>query len=333
MKFRTEIIIPKSDFHISHQQNLFSLGSCFSDHIGNKLKENKFRIMSNPFGVLYNPFSVSKAIERLYQNKIFTAQELVYHNQLFQSFMHHGSFSSPSKKECLDQINDKFKQAARLIQHTDIFLITFGTAYVFRLKQSGEIVANCHKFPADTFIRQRISVTDIVDEWSKVIEHALISNPQIKFIFTVSPIRHWKDGAHENQISKSILHLAIDQLITQFSNNCFYFPAFEIVLDELRDYRFFDNDMMHPAPIAVDYVWKKFGETYFNVQTNDIIHEWQKINRSLNHKPFNTATEQYNVFLKQTKKQIKQLHQRYPFLDLEHEEKLLSEKLKNETIL
>lgn len=331
MKFRTEIKIPKSDFQINHRKHLISFGSCFSDHIGNKLKENKFNIVSNPFGVLYNPYSVSKAIERLYENRAFDEHELQYHNQLYQSFMHHSSFSSPQKEECLNQINNSFKEAATFIHKADIFLITFGTAYVFRLKQTGEIVANCHKFAADTFDHQRLTVDEIVDKWNGIIRHAQRINPQIKFIFTVSPIRHWKDGAHENQISKSILHIAIDALTMQYNQNCFYFPSYEILLDELRDYRFFDTDMMHPAPIAIDYIWNRFGETYFDAQTDEIIHMWQKISRSLNHKPFNTASDQYTAFLKQTIQQVNQLQQKYPYLDLEHEEKILLEKL-GETI-
>lgn len=330
MKFRTEIKIPKPDFQINHHQHLISFGSCFSDHMGSKLTENKFRTISNPFGVLYNPFSVSKAVERLYANKLFTEHELQYHNQLFQSFMHHGSFSSPRKEDCLTQINNSFRQAANFIKQADIFLITFGTAYVFRLRSTGEIVANCHKFPADTFTRQRLSVNEIVEQWTLLIQNILSINPETEFIFTVSPIRHWKDGPHENQISKSILHLAIETLITQFSKNCFYFPAYEILLDELRDYRFFETDMMHPAPIAIDYIWKKFGETFFDLQTNDTIQEWQKIRRSLNHKPFNTENEQYISFLKQTLQQIEQLQQKYPHLELNDEKKLLSEKLKSE---
>lgn len=328
MKFRTEINIQKSDFQIDHHQHILSFGSCFSEHIGNRLKENKFRIVANPFGVLYNPSSVSKAMERLRSGNLFSESEILLHNHLHQSFMHHGSFSSTQKEECLDKINSSFRRAADHIRRTNLFLITFGTAHVFKLRTTGEVVANCHKFPADTFVRQRLSVSEITDEWTGLIRSILSENPEAKFIFTVSPIRHWKDGAHENQVSKSILHLAIDELTSTFNASCRYFPAYEILLDELRDYRFFDADMMHPSPIAIDYIWEKLGETYFSGYTAGFIRTWQKALRALRHKPFNADSKDHSAFLSQTLQQIEQLQKQYPHISFKAETDILSEKIR-----
>ncbi|MGI6047147.1 MAG: GSCFA domain-containing protein [Petrimonas sp.] len=319
MDFRTRISIPTSDFQLNHSTRMMLLGSCFSENIGNKLLENKFRVKINPFGIVYNPLSVAAVVNRLLFKKNFNENDLVFHNDVYQSFLHHSSFSHPDKTRCLQSISESFSNAAEFIRETDIFLITFGTAYVYKLKSTGKVVANCHKFPADTFIRERLSVEEIVKEWSEIIRAISTRNPTAKFIFTVSPIRHWKDGAHENQISKSILHLAIEQLQKMFTSALSYFPAYEILLDELRDYRFFAEDMMHPSSVAVDYIWDRFCETYFSKETMDINSEWQKIQQALNHRPLNHNTEWHQRFQHQILQKLIDFQANYPQINCEVE--------------
>ena len=273
MDFRTPVIIPESTFRIDHSTGIMLFGSCFSENMGSKLLEYKFQANVNPFGIVYNPFSVAAVVNRLLSNRNFSGTDLIFHNGVYQSFMHHGRFSHPDKNKCMENISRMFAEAAAFIPRTDVFFITFGTAYVYKLKSTGEVVANCHKFPPDTFIRERLTVKAIVKEWSGVINTISALNPAARFIFTVSPIRHWKDGAHENQISKSILHLAIGELQEMFTSALTYFPAYEILLDELRDYRFFAEDMMHPSGVATDYIWERFCKTFFRRETQDAISE------------------------------------------------------------
>lgn len=328
MDFRTRVNISKPNFEIGHSTKMMLSGSCFSENIGNKLRESKFRVKVNPFGIVYNPLSVATVIRRLLSNKYFDESDLVFHNDVYQSFLHHGSFSHPNKDICLRNISESFADATVFIQETDIFLITFGTAYVYRLKSTGEVVANCHKFLPDTFTRERLTVEEIVEEWSEIISAILKHNPSAKFIFTVSPIRHWKDGAHENQISKSILHLAIEKLHDKFENALVYFPAYEILLDELRDYRFFVEDMMHPSPVAIDYIWQLFCETFFSKRTIDITREWQQLKQSLNHRPLNEGTNSHYQFLKETLQKLIVFQNNYPQVDCNQEIELLKEKTK-----
>lgn len=328
MDFRTQVIITKPDFGIDHSTPMMLLGSCFSENIGNKLLEHKFRVKINPFGIVYNPLSAATVVKRLLSNKPFDETDLVFHNTVYQSFLHHGAFSHPEKSKCLQSISDSFADAAAFIRKTDVFLITFGTAYAYKRKSTEEVVANCHKFPSDTFTRDRLTVETIVREWSGVIRAVSALNPAVKFIFTVSPIRHWKDGAHENQISKSILHLAITQLQEIFASGLSYFPAYEILLDELRDYRFFAEDMMHPSTTAVDYIWERFCATFCSKETLDINREWRPMSRSLKHKPLNELTENHRQFLRQTLLKLTVFQEKYPQIDCSAEIEQLTEQVK-----
>lgn len=327
MDFRTRVNIPQPDFQIDYSTRMMLFGSCFSENIGNKLIEGKFRVSANPFGILYNPASIAAAINRLLENQNFNEDELVFHNDVYQSFWHHGSFSHPDKTICLNNISDFFSHAASFLRQTDVFLFTFGTAYIFKLKSTGQVVGNCHKFPSETFVRVGLSVEEIVSEWTEIIDKLLAANPSAKFIFTVSPIRHWKDGAHENQLSKSILHLAIDKLREKFASALSYFPAYEILLDELRDYRFFAEDMMHPSSVAADYIWQRFQETYFTRETKKTLSDWISIKRALNHRPLNEHTENHRQFLQNTLQKLTDFQHNYPETDCNQEITELKQKI------
>ncbi len=325
--FRTSIEIPKSDFQINHNQTIMLFGSCFAENIGQKLLDSKFNVSVNPFGILYNPLSISKALYRLINNEVFTENDLVDYNDVYQSFMHQGKFSNPDKDKCLSAISESFTEAAELINRMDVMLITFGTAHIYRLKSTGEVVGNCHKFPANYFERERLSVESIVSEWSELIKVLLAINPELKIVFTVSPNRYLKDGAHQSQISKATLLLAIEQLQDSFSENVNYFPAYEIVLDELRDYRFYARDMIHPSEVAVDYIWQRFSETYFSDDTEKIINEWNPIRKAIGHRPLSENKEHHESFLRQTLQKVEQMAEKHPQISFDREKTLLQEKI------
>ena len=329
MNLQTHVILPKAIFNITHRSTMLLFGSCFSENIGLKLMENKFSVNVNPFGVLYNPISIYNAIDRLLDKHIFTEKDFIHHNNIYHSFMHHGSFSNMNLDEALKKVNDEFNLATAQLETANFLLITFGTSYVFRWNESGEIVGNCHKIPANQFTRERLTIEEITSMWSNLIKRALASNPNLKILFTVSPIRHFKDGAHNNQISKSILHLSIESLMQQFPANAFYFPAYEIMMDQLRDYRFYADDMLHPSPLAQDYIWKKFGETYFAEETQSIIAEWHRIFLLLSHRPNNTNSEAYQKHLQRTIEDIKAFEYKYPFMSCWHEKQQLTRFIQN----
>ncbi len=327
MNLQTHIIIPKGSFEISHQSKILLMGSCFSANIGSKLIDNKFVVSVNPFGILYNPLSINNAINRMLDKKTFCEQDFINYNNRYHSLMHHGSFSNANLNEAIDNVNAEFNSASDQLENADVLLITFGTSYVFRWTESKEIVGNCHKIPADRFTRERLSVENILTAWDKLINRITTVNPDIKIVFTVSPIRHFKDGAHQNQLSKAILHLSIDNLMNQFTKNTFYFPAYEIVIDQLRDYRFYKDDMLHPTSLTQNFIWERFSDTYFSSETQKIITEWQKISQAISHRPSNTNSDEYQQFLIRTINILEAFEDKYKKVSCFHEKEHLTQLL------
>jgi hypothetical protein len=319
MEFRTLVELPKKELTITYSDKILLLGSCFAENIGNLLVTNKFNCEVNPFGVLYNPLSIANGLHCLDDKRTFAETDLFEFKGLYHSFMHHGSFSASSSEECLEKINSRLETAIHQFSELNYLLITFGTAYVYEYKQTGAVVANCHKLPDSTFTRRLLSVQQIVDVYVPLISEMLRNNPEKKFVFSVSPIRHVKDGMHGNQLSKAVLLLAIDALKEQFPQNVFYFPSYELVVDELRDYRFYADDMLHPSSMAVNYLWESFGDCYFSKETKQIVKKWGEISKALQHKPFHPGTEQHKLFLSQIVLKINQLKEKCPFLDVEKE--------------
>lgn len=311
--FRTIVNIPDSSFKFSYQDQILTLGSCFAENIGTKLQSAYFLSFINPFGVLYNPMSVGQGIRYLLSDKEFTADDLFQSGSLWNSFAHSSAFSATSAEETLQKINSRLLAARNFLTETNVIMITLGTAWIFENIESGKIVANCHKLPANRFNRRRLSVDEIVDEFSEVVELLLKQNPQLKFVFTVSPIRHWKDGANENTVSKSTLHLAVNELVNQFEP-VEYFPAYEIMMDELRDYRFYATDMLHPSEQAIDYIWKRFSEIYFSSETLVLKKELEQLRSDINHRPLHPDTPEYQQFLASAEKKKNGLIEKYPFL-------------------
>ena len=283
MKFRTELPIPKFPFQISCQDRLLLLGSCFSDHIGNFLTHQQFFVLSNPFGVLFNPVSIANAIKMTINPELFTADYRYFFDNQFVSFAHHGSFSHVNENQFLNQINQQFNNTKTFLEKTDLLFITFGTAYCYRFVERNLIVANCHKIPNTQFEKIRLNVDEIVQIYQEILQKLQQINPSLKIIFTVSPVRHLGDGFHENQCSKAVLHLAIEQLTD--NNTVFYFPAYEILMDDLRDYRFYAKDLCHVGENAVRYIEEIFADAFFSPATKEQQKTIEKENKFLNHRP------------------------------------------------
>lgn len=316
--FRTIIQPEPSKNRIDYHSPVLFLGSCFTENIGNKMIDLKFPVLINPFGVLYNPVSVRQSIEILLDKRNFKESDLSFYNNQWYSFYHDTEFSNTDKNECLNNINHKLNEAREHLEKVKYIIITFGTAWVYEYIESAKVVSNCHKIPAKKFRRFKLGVEDIFVNWAKLINRIEDFNPDLKIIFTVSPVRHWKDGAVQNQLSKSTLILAINQLMKIF-DQVEYFPSYEIMMDDLRDYRFYADDMLHPSKVAIDYIWENFSETYFDSETKNTIKEVEKIVQAYNHRPLNPNTNNHTNFKESTLNKINELNKKYPFLNFEAE--------------
>jgi hypothetical protein len=308
-----------------HKKNLF-VGSCFTENIGNKLVGLKYPGLVNPFGILYNPASIANVLEILLQIKKTEEKDLVQFNGLWHSFHHHSKFSGIEKEKVLKTINNTILSSSAFLKDCDFLFLTFGTAWVYELKSSGKIVSNCHKIPEKKFRRYRLSVQEIVQRFNQIINWLYEINPNINLVFTVSPIRHWKDGAHGNQLSKSTLLLAVDQLVQLF-DHVSYFPSYEIVMDELRDYRFYHEDMIHMNSTSVKYIWDRFTDTFMEKHTLDYMKKIQKIISAAHHRPFNPNTESHQNFIQSTFLNMEMLEKQLPNLSFGTERKLMRENL------
>ena len=326
MNFQTSVELPAGMPPVSHADRILLMGSCFAENIGRQLMDAGFQLDLNPFGILYNPLSVSSALREIMGHKEYTSQDLFTYKDLWHSPMHHGDFSSPSAEEALQRINTRLQAAHARIHQLECLLLTFGTSWVY--EQTGHIVANCHKQPESVFTRRQLSVQEIVSDYTSLFSGLIARNPKLKVIFTVSPIRHVRDGMHANQLSKAILLLAIDQLQAAFPEHVFYFPAYELLLDELRDYRFYADDMVHPSPQAVRYVWEKFVQTCLSEDALEIMQESENINKALSHKPFHPESDEYKRFLGQIVLKIDRLNKKYPYLDFQNEKEICHIRLK-----
>lgn len=327
MELYTYIHIPRAPFRFSCTERMLLLGSCFAENIGTRLARNKFNVDINPFGTLYNPASIAAALRRLLHPERFTAGDLLQHEGVYHSFSHHSRFSSTSETECLRNINDRLEASTNEFRKTTYLVVTLGTAYVYRLKSSGEVVANCHKLPEKMFDRSMLTVGKIIAEWKELLLSLWEQNPDLKILFTVSPIRHWKDGAHGNQLSKATLLLAVDELQAAYPERIAYFPAYEIMMDELRDYRFYATDMLHPSELAIDYIWQRFTENFLSDETKGILKEWAEIQKAINHRPFQPESDAYKRFISQTLLKMERINEKFPSFDLTKEMEIIKSKL------
>lgn len=328
MNLNTPVEIPSGFIPIHHAQRLLIMGSCFAENIGTLLAENKFQVDINPFGILYNPLSISMALREIIRKRLYEESDLFSYREYWHSPMHHGSFSAATPEEVVRNIRVRLEQAHKELKQLDWLMLTFGTAYVYEQKKTGKVVANCHKLPEKDFVRRRLETDEITEDYILLLDELISLNPKIKILFTVSPIRHVRDGMHANQLSKSVLLLAIDRLMQRYPQATFYFPSYEIILDELRDYRFYADDMVHPSSLAVNYLWERFSETFFCPETQALIKECATIRKAIAHKPFHPESEEYKRFLGQIVLKIERLNGKYPYLDFQKERELCHTRLK-----
>ena len=328
--FRTVLPLEKASFEINYQSPLLCIGSCFTKSIGNLLSQNKFPTLLNPFGILYNPISIKNSLATLLSDKTYEADNLFSHQDLWRSFDHHGAFAHIDKEQTLENINTQIAEGRAFLKQTKRLILTFGTANIFAKKSTGQVVANCHKLPNSDFEKRRLSVTEITDAFFPLLQQLKIQNKDLEIIFTVSPVRHIRDGLLENQRSKATLLLAIET-ITQTLPFTHYFPAYELVLDDLRDYRFFTKDMIHPNDVAIDYIWQSFQQTYFSSATTTLLKQVKKIVQASQHRPLHIETNAHQQFIQKQLEKITTLVKQYPFLLLKTEQEQFQAQLKTDS--
>ena len=299
--------IPASSWKIGYDDQILLMGSCFADSMCAKLHEHYFRVEGNPFGVLYNPASIAIAIEMARKSQTIEDKDLVEHGGLWHSMAHHGVFSDIDMAVVLDKCNGSIVALRQALENATVITITFGTAWVY--EYAGKVVGNCHKIPANQFVRRRMTVEEIVATWQPLVE----AMPDKKWLFTVSPIRHVKDGLHENHINKGILLQAVEQLTKQ--TGCSYFPAYEIMLDELRDYRYYAEDMVHPSSMAVEYIWQRLVEIYMTADTQSEMKTLHQLWRDEHHRFIHPDSMEAKRFLERLGQKKHELQEDYPWIE------------------
>jgi hypothetical protein len=327
MELRTTFDITPSENKITYIDPVIFIGSCFATAIGNKFETGHMPVMINPSGTVFNPVSVGNTLDKILSGKNYGEKDLYNNNGKWLSFDHYTDFSSVNPDKTLKSINLRLVEARKFIAGARFLFVTFGTARVYRWKKTGEIVSNCHKIPAAYFSHELLKVRDIVSSWNKLLDILKSQYPDIKVTFTISPVRHWKDGAHGNQVSKSILFLAVEELLNHPSKPA-YFPAYELVMDDLRDYRFYDDDMLHPSSTAVDYIWKAFSDCYFDVRTRELWKEVSGISKAVSHKIQSDSTGEIKEFAETILLRINKISKNNPSLNLNKEKRYFLNLLK-----
>jgi hypothetical protein len=315
MELSTKIPIPKSNHPIDYHSRIISFGSCFAEEVGKKFDYFKFQHLTNPFGILFHPLAIEKVIDFALSEKQFTQDDIFFLDERWHCFDVHSAMSHPDKEVMLINLNNTLKATRQNISEATHFIITLGTAWVYTHLETNEIVANCHKVPQKAFEKKLLSIEEIATSIETIISKVKAINPNSNFIFTVSPVRHLKDGFTENQISKanliSALHSCLNPRLVSEVEAGAYFPSYEILMDELRDYRFYAEDMIHPNRLAIDFIWERFSEAYFTKETFATMKEVDAIQKGLSHKPFNPNSESHLRFLNKLKNQIKQLQKEF----------------------
>ena len=308
MQFRTKIPILQTDFKIDYNAKIVSLGSCFAVNMAEKFDYFKFENSCNPFGILFHPLAIEKLIDFAVSGKQFTEKDVFFHNERWHCFDAHSDLSNSSKDELIANLNAIVASTKLQLQAASHIIITYGTSWIYRNIATNEIVANCHKVPQKEFSKEILSVETIEKSIQNTLDLIQKINPNVKFIFTVSPVRHLKDGFVENQLSKAHLITAIHQIL----QSAIYFPSYEIMMDELRDYRFYAEDMIHPNAVAIDYIWQRFSETFISEESHSIMKEVETIQKGLAHRPFNPNSASHQQFLSKLNDKMVKLQKQFP---------------------
>lgn len=324
MKFRYEFEIKPLPEPITHQHKLLLIGSCFTENIGEKLDKYKFTTLQNPNGILFNPASVAEALIDYIEATSFTSNDLFFLNEAWHSWKHHSRYSGITTEDALMKINMATTTAHQFLKEADYVFITLGSSWVYTLTEKasnakiGSVAANNHKAPAGWFYRRLMMAEEVLRVLDNAFHRLTNFNPKLKIIFTISPVRHLREGAVENNRSKAVLIQAVHQLVDKF-DKLYYFPAYELVMDDLRDYRFYAEDLVHPNYFATQYVWERLVGACMDSKTKELMSEIHSINLAFQHKPFNAASDQHEKFLKNNYQRATLLQQKHPYLNLEKE--------------
>ncbi len=315
MQFHLNHNPKKPDFEINHQHKIALIGSCFAENIGELMHENKFDMLLNPNGIIFNPKTILDVIQKSISNTNYNTSILLKHTNLFYSFLHHSSINEISEIDLEKKINTINNTTCNYLKDAHFLILTFGSAFAYYCKQLNVYVANCHKQHSDLFEKRLLKLDELVKDYLQLIYQLQTINPKLKIIFTISPVKYLKDGVEENFISKSTLRLAINEIIHQ-TKNCFYFAAYELITDDLRDYRFYKEDLAHPNQQAIDYVWQKFSETYFSNQTLELNKQLKKLNSALKHRVLQPDKEELIKHQNYILKLREEISNKYPYIKL-----------------
>lgn len=314
MEFRTIVRTGENRSWLHHSDKVVLLGSCFSDNIGAKMQGALIRATVNPMGTLYNPMSIARGVQRLIDNEPIAGRDLFMQGGVWNSFDFHSRHSLPDKQATLDRMNNAIAQGHQALKEAQLLTVTLGTAIVYRLKATGDVVANCHKVPQHEFERKMATVDELTRELDAMLTRLHEFNPALRIILTVSPIRHIADGLDANSLSKALLRVAIHEVLMSHRDYCDYFPAYEIMLDDLRDYRFYSSDMVHPSDVAVEYIWQAFQATYLDDRSALAVARCERIHKRLQHRPMSASRETVERFNNDTASVVRNLIKEYPYL-------------------
>ena len=315
MDFRTTIRTREGQNFMRHSDSMMLIGSCFSDNIGAKLHDAMIDVTVNPFGTIFNPLSIASAINKIIDDEVIAGAELFMANGVWNCFDFHSRFSMANKEAALERMNSSINSAHDHLKRCKSLIITLGTAIVYRRRDTGEVVSNCHKVPQQEFSRRLATVEEVTDALNSTVERLHEFNPELKVIFTVSPIRHIADGLEMNSLSKALLRVAINNVTRTHKDYVDYFPAFEIVNDDLRDYRFYTADMVHPTDVAIEYIWQTFQATYFDDHSTQAIARCERVSKRLKHRPMSNNAEVIERFNADTQAVIANLKKEYPYIN------------------
>ncbi|MBQ9821335.1 MAG: GSCFA domain-containing protein [Muribaculaceae bacterium] len=314
MEFRTTVKTGENRSWLHHSDSVVLLGSCFSDNMGGKMHGALINALVNPMGTLYNPMSIASGVQRLIECRPMAGQELFMQSGVWNSYDFHSRYSLPDKQVTLDRMNQRIELGHKTLRQAQLLTITLGTAIVYRLRSTGQVVANCHKVPQHEFERKMASVPEMAQVLDGMLTALHQFNPNLRIIFTVSPIRHIADGLDVNSLSKASLRVAIQNAIVSHQEYCDYFPAYEIMLDDLRDYRFYTSDMVHPSDVAVEYIWQAFQATYLDDRSALAVARCERVHKRLQHRPMSANRETVERFNNDTASVVRNLIKEYPYL-------------------
>lgn len=316
MEFHLSFPVAPLEPAIQYQDRLLLMGSCFAEEIGAKLQQHRFHTLLNPHGILYNPLSMVAALQRYLDGKAYTKAELFLHEDLWHSWDHHSRFSGTDPDAVLAGINASMEAATTALETGDWLVLTLGSAFVYQLKENNRMVGNCHKVSSASFYKRMVTPEEVVSALDNFMHRLFFRNRKINILFTVSPVRYVRDGVVENNLSKSVLLQSVHHLVNKF-DRLYYFPAYELVIDDLRDYRFYKDDMVHPNETAIRYVWEQFVKAAVHPASQDVLKTVTDLLRAKEHRPFNPESSQHRQFLRTYAQRVKQLMQAHPDMELQ----------------